>query len=428
MKRLNVKSLLTFVLLIMVIRLFLDLNYIYLISPHLSYAGLELNINFAKLYWSYFILLGVAAIIKKDDLSPSSFGILILTTFIVIPVTSLWALNNQTNGMLYIVVMSIFVVRLMVSGKNLKLPQVKNGRFFFLIIAAVITLSFFIPLIAKGGLNHINFSIQGTYDRRDYFYSNLANGYTGYFMAWFAKIINPALIAYFLLRRKFYLVALLFGLQVLEYSMTTLKAHLLFPMFVFFVFYVLSKQGDIKKWFLFSILLITLLCLLVGGLSENIILISLISRAFYSIAQNHFDYYTFFQTNDFVFWTNSFFNPFYTYSYNKPIAAIIGSGRYEEGVDAFANAGFIASGYSHLGAAGVLLYSMILGAILKLFDSLAKYVPQAFGLSISGLAIIQLVNTDLTTALLTHGIIIALLVLFLVGSSSGVNMRRFSFH
>ena len=85
------------------------------------------------------------------------------------------------------------------------------------------------------------------------------------------------------------------------------------------------------------------------------------------------------------------------------------------GTDASANNGYVSSGYAHAGIMGVFLYSLILGVIMSLLNSMTRNSDHLwFYLALVIVPIRAVViSSDLFTSLLTHGLLISILLIFL---------------
>jgi hypothetical protein len=74
-----------------------------------------------------------------------------------------------------------------------------------------------------------------------------------------------------------------------------------------------------------------------------------------------------------------------------------------------ANTGWLGSGYMHFGFAGMLFYALLVGLLLSMVDILAK--TRRLGISVAILFtpfFAVFLSSDLPTAMLTHGLILAL--------------------
>ena len=105
------------------------------------------------------------------------------------------------------------------------------------------------------------------------------------------------------------------------------------------------------------------------------------------------------------------------YPYDVNPAALIG--RYM-GTDSHANNSFLATGYMHAGLAGIVLYGVVVGLLFRVIDSLANngLPPWVAVAAIIVPSQSLLVGADLPTAILTHGIGISIVILFLLRSSA----------
>ena len=125
-----------------------------------------------------------------------------------------------------------------------------------------------------------------------------------------------------------------------------------------------------------------------------------------------FIYYEFFSTENFIYWSNSFTSNFVEYPYDANPAKIIG--KYLDTND-HANTSFLATGFMHAGIFGIILYSLIFVIILRIID-IQNFNKNDIWINIA-ITFIPLhtliTSADLTTALITHGIIFSIIFLLL---------------
>jgi hypothetical protein len=121
-------------------------------------------------------------------------------------------------------------------------------------------------------------------------------------------------------------------------------------------------------------------------------------------------YFDFFDEN-YIYWSNSFMSRFIEYPYDISPDFIIGRDYFDR-PKMNANVGIISDGFKNAGYIGALLNIFIVASIFSFLNSL-KISPKFFGLFI--LFLFSLLNSSLTTILLTHGgflmIIVAMFVL-----------------
>lgn len=110
-------------------------------------------------------------------------------------------------------------------------------------------------------------------------------------------------------------------------------------------------------------------------------------------------------------WSSSITASFVDYPYELNPAKLIGS---YLGTDSHANNSFLSTGYMHAGIPGVILYGILVGLLFRLIDSLSnKFVTPWVAVAVIIVpSQALLTSADLPTTLLTHGLGIALVILF----------------
>ena len=81
------------------------------------------------------------------------------------------------------------------------------------------------------------------------------------------------------------------------------------------------------------------------------------------------------------------------------------------------NANLWADAYANFGYVGIFLFSVLLAIVLWLYDSLASRCDRRLAALAIGLPAFALANTGLLTALLTNGIGLAMLLVYLMPST-----------
>ena len=144
-------------------------------------------------------------------------------------------------------------------------------------------------------------------------------------------------------------------------------------------------------------------------------------RLFFTPARLDFLYYDFFVSREPLLFSNSFMSGFINYPFDKAYPYIIGDFSKMGGPDTAANNGFLATGYMHLGWLGVVLYPTIVAILVVLVDWLAAEKSKAVVAAVCFYPFAALfTSSDLPTAILTHGIGLLLLILWLDGSRAEV--------
>ena len=88
-----------------------------------------------------------------------------------------------------------------------------------------------------------------------------------------------------------------------------------------------------------------------------------------------------------------------------------------------ANTGWIGSGYMNAGLIGMLLYSIIIGFLLKILDGYSRPINKRVIISILIAPMLTLISaSDLPSAFLNHGILLSLVLfsMFSIASSEEI--------
>ena len=148
----------------------------------------------------------------------------------------------------------------------------------------------------------------------------------------------------------------------------------------------------------------------------------MIRRTFFVPAQVAFYYYDFFSANPNTHLSQSSIglllgtqNPYK----NENIPKMLGNKYIGTGVNM--NTGYIGDAFMNFGFVGVILFSIILGFILVLLDSITNHVKWTISISIVIIPIFTLVNGALFTALGTKGLLLSIIILFLFNTRTIYN-------
>jgi hypothetical protein len=272
--------------------------------------------------------------------------------------------------------------------------------------------------IASGGISFFNLDLTQVYQYRRAVEEIIHAGLMGYVNIWAWKVFGPALLTISLWKKKIWLAVLVIGIHVFWFGVSANRSVLFYPFLVICIWFLFTRSNALGIIPLGS-MIVVVLSILTFYLADYILPASLfVRRVFYIPSFLTFEYYDFFSSHQFVWWSNSSVTLGlldYPYSFNPPL--LIGKWM---GTEAHANNSFLSTGYMHAGVFGILLYGIIVGLLFRLIDSLGtKGLPVWVVL---GVLIVPsrslLLSVDLPTSLLTHGIGLGLIILFL--------MRKFS--
>lgn len=409
---------------LLLLKLVADLAYVSYISPAFLYAGFDVDIDHAKYLASLLLTMVLGLLLPARVNRPSDFLLAVIVTFIVLPIICIWSLRDQSTAFLLQVLAGFLLTWMVVCLPRIRLIPLAGGYYIFMGVAVGVSVTYLYFYVSRGGLAFFSFDLGKVYQSREAFENQVLWDWVVYLARWFSKIVVVAGIAVALARRSATLFVLFMAIGLASFFMTTAREQLVYP-FIPIGLFVLCKIGrSPSRWMVFSFATVMLVGIATYLVFDSIDLLSFSTlRAFMVIGQNHFLYYEFFNENRVLLFSQNLLSGLVPYPYEKPVPLIIGEGRFG-GEGTFSNAGLFASGYMQARFVGILFYSLLTGLVLKLVDSLVTYrMPLHVGLSIGFVAIYQLANIDLLTAMLTQGMAFALLLLYFL-SGSGRSLRQ----
>jgi len=401
-----------FIFSLILFKLILDVSYILFVHPVYAYAGFTLHPTILKGGESWLLLLGIGYVSSYRLERVSDFLALLMVVFLITPLLSLYALADKPRITVYSVLLCYLTILIFRRGRRIKFPSIRQGHWIALglsVIALGLTLGW---MFARGAFSYLNINITKVYEFRDEVELTLGGGVLGYLSFWAFKVFNLFLIAYSLYRRHFSLVMLFLLVQLLLYSILAHKAILFYPLLVLFAYYYFSRSKALAV----LPMAVTLACIaaLMISLSTDLVIVAglLVRRAFFTVANNVFEYYDVFSARGYVFWSDRLLSFFLDYPYPESPSRMMGIWRGDSGN---VNNSFVATGYMHAGIFGVAIYGVVVGLLFRITDSLARPpMPLWF---CTGVVVVPfwslLISTDLFTALLTHGVAASLFLLWL---------------
>lgn len=412
-----------FLLSILVFRGLLDYFYVESIAPVWGYSGFRMHFVLSKYLESWLILIMAIAPLKSRCRKPSDFFLLIMFLGVLVPLLSMYGLADKSRGTVYMVLAAYFLVLIVSKGPFLKIPVLKNGYYLGLIIAL-----FFCTLVVgwflmKGGLSRFNLDLSRVYEfRRGPI--RLYVGVMGYIINWTVKVFSLSLFAVALNKKRYFMVLLVFLMQVFFFGVSSHKAILFYPGLVLLVYFAFRKNNILLPIpFVYS--LVIGFSYLATSLTGSLMYVSLfIRRTFFVIANNTFDYFEFFARNPKVYWSDHLLSSFIRYPYHTNPSLLIGEW---QGTESWVNNTFLSTGFMHAGLWGLVFYAFLFALLLRFVDSLSKNFPLWFSLAIIIAPMYSLLTSaDFFTALLTHGVAVSCLMLWLLGSTANTENHQTS--
>jgi len=319
-----------------------------------------------------------------------------------------------------LLIFSIVRIKL-VSFKSL--PTVRSGLSIVIWVSSAFV-AFLVVWYYVSGVS-LNLNFLKVYEFRAENAELAAGGILGYTNNWTYKIFSMTLFAIALMYRRYFLAILIFLIQVYFFAASAHKGVLFLPLLVFGVWFYFRKTNSlvILPLVFSSVIFLTLLTYF---FFDSVFTSSFLSRRVFFIPANlTFAYFEFFDINAKVFWSNSVLSSFLSYPYEISMAKVIGAHLGNENMGA--NNGFVASGFAHAGLLGVFFYALIIGILLRIINDITyNTLPLWFAVALSVIPLRNLlISSDLFTVMLTHGFIVALVILFL---SRSKNMSKIDSH
>lgn len=258
-------------------------------------------------------------------------------------------------------------------------------------------------------------SLGDVYSVRDEFSTDSARVpvLVSYLLSWQSKIVNPLLIAVGFARRSILLIAAGGVGQVTLYAMTGHKSILFSGLLVMAVLIALAWHGkymaSAASW---GAVALVAFCSLVAAVTGSLTLVTLFVRRLIMLPGLLTGYYIDFFSNNPKSWkldpvTRWIFESPYTERVPRIIGRI-----YFDSDSTSANANLWADGYAALGLIGVLIVTVVLGAILWAFNSLAIARDKTVASVLAAIPAFSVTNSALFLSIGTHGIGFALVLLW----------------
>ncbi|WP_180072932.1 O-antigen polymerase [Acinetobacter sp. YH12075] len=400
------------VVLLLAFRFLLDLTYIVFISEYFRYSGFYYDFNkYTYLLSWFFTFISIFLVREKID-KPSDYFFLTVVVFVLIPLTSYFGLADRELMPLLISVLSVYFIYIILNTRLVKpvnFKKINNGHRFAFFVSIVFVVILIFWYILSGAIKYMNFDFTRVYEFRSKSAELAAIGPMAYLNGWVYNVFIVYYLSYCLLNKKYNLFLLGFLIQIFFYGVSGHKSVFFTPFLVLGIWWYFSKYKSI----IFMIVFFNFL-LIVGFVFlsfDNIEFSSMfVRRLFFVPAKLYYDYIDFFSVNPKVYWSNSFLSFFFDYPYAVKFSMMVGEAN-DTGSNA--NNGYMSSGYANWGYYGIFFYSIIISFILKNIDYYAKSnLPLWFVLA---LVIVPLrafiVSSDLFTTILTHGLLVAMILL-----------------
>jgi len=347
----------------------------------------------------------------------SGFIIFVQYIFIVVPYTTLYGFEDlPTTYLVVILVGYVTAVSFIRAIPPIKLrPAGWLIRYIFVASAGLIMLYVFGGLIMTGGLQRLNFNLADVYSVREEYIENLLPGF-GYFVAWTGYVFDMVLLVLFLQRwkerRRWAIVglALTLCLQLLLFGMTNFKTFLFIPFAIMGLVWTTRRIPFHRALLIGSLGIISLLFIVDMITPFGT---ALLKRAYFDPAAMHNLYFEYFSQHPLASLSGEAVGDWLGAPYQRFPLELVAD--HYLGTAESPNAGWTADAFANFGIIGVFIYGAVLAFILRLGDFLAKKISDpgvTEGLMLTPAVV--LCSSALGTALLTHGLLVLLIALWVL--------------
>jgi len=366
-----------------------------------------------KLAESYLLLFIVYHTIPRSGIRPSHIIMSLFTIIAYIPMLTIYAMMDQPREYMYAVTLFIVFIMMLIRFPVVRLNPIKkeqneflNFTFLIIIILSVVGTC----IIIFNAIGIMNFNIYKVYEIRS-LNKAVDIGLSRYLINWTGYILNPLLIGFLLVSRRWIPLSFVIIMQIVLFSLTGTKIYLMLIPFCIIMVTLVRR----KNWLTYSVL--GLICLvLIGTFMEGAILGDIIiRRSLFVPALVSFNYYDYFSHLEPLYLSaHHIFNILVNYPYDIGPTFLIGQAYLYHNVNTNANTGILADAYINFGFWGFLIWGMLLGLICHLVDSVST--GKDIRIVASGICGLTIIFTEsaLLTALVTGGILFAIIAIYLL--------------
>lgn len=228
----------------------------------------------------------------------------------------------------------------------------------------------------------------------------------GYSYMLIFKVIAPLILSYGLLKGNRFLVYIAIMVFAVGFLVSAHKSILLTPIALLLLYYCLKRSMSIKLYLCNFTFVLSLISFFSSGMVQFIFGEILMRRVFIVPGMLTNMYFDYFLVNDFNLFSSV--TSRFTGASVISIPFMIGENVFGR-PEMSANANFVASGYAEAGVIGVLLYSFVIILSFIFLDSRIKLEKNIIFLA-SFPILLAMLETNLTTVFLTHGLMFLILV------------------
>jgi len=399
-------------------------SYEYVISPRFEYLGYTTNHpGFPTLILSMVFAVLPSTWFQLEFRKPSDIVQWMLYTLNYIPITTLMYHVAPLDGRLVFfhigLLGSLWLLSLFVKLPRFRIPRSGLSEPVFRAGVYLLTLGLYVYVVSVFGFRFRLIGLADVYDVRLEYRDSLAEygGLVAYAVSWLANVLHPLLLALGLIQRRWLMAVISLVGQVMLFSITGLKAVLLSGIFLVAILFTLRARGKrFGSTMVLGLSGMVTVSSVVALWFQAVLFASLFVRRFLHTSGLLTAYYLeFFSENPKAMLGHSVLKGLVKYPYQSSPPFVIGSA-YFGSSHMSANANFWADAYANFGYFGLFLFTLVLAVLLWLYDAISQGKDQRITALVLSTPALALGSSGLLTTMLTHGLILALIVAYLLPS------------
>lgn len=401
----------------------LCMAHFFVIAPAFSYLGFEKrppNLLVAAIVAVPYALCALRLPAAWER--PSALVYWMLFLLVVAPVHVLPIFTSDIGQSMWLMVFSValafWLLGLLFSVSPPELPKPPLSPRAYWIGFGVVWVGMLVVVVSQYGVRLDLVGLESVYDLREAFRDASADvpRIARYPITWLGEVIAPVALGFGLYYRRYVVVGAAVLSQLFLVSLTGYRSMLFSSVLVAAVV-LIAKFSDVKRLgarvaalVAGGVLSVTAIEYLLGSSAVSSLFIRRMILAAAVNTNYHFEFFSLYPQ---VNLAHSVLGPWLDYPYALPPANLIGLAYYGSAWTS-ANANLWADAFSNFGLAGVLGFTAVLAVVLLLVDGAAKRVPLPLALAAFVVPAVSLSNSAMLTVFLTHGFLLAGLVLYLM--------------
>ncbi len=354
-------------------------------------------------------LIGLSVLLPRRVASPADYVVAVLFDVSFVPFCAYWVFSNQPWWQLLLVTVYWALV-LLISGLpvRIRLRYVNGAQNSALLVAYGLVLAGMILIVAGGHLT-LRLPLADVYAVRTV-WATEGSWITMYLFPWLGYVLLPFLCAHAWKNRKWVELVLLGFATYMLFTSTGMKGFLFMPVLVVAVL-VIAEWRPPGSFVPLALGVFAIAMVLLDNITGSVAWSSLgLRRVLFVPAHLTSVYLEFFSINPVVHLSESILlRGWLTYPYPVSVPRMIGAFLGQPAMNS--NNGLISDGFSNFGVVGALVWAVLLGIVILLLRAATRQRedrPEAWAVVAIWPDI--LLSGALTTALLTNGLVLGLLV------------------